>query len=253
MSFIKNIISKYLKILITVVLIASAIGFVGKQSGEKLCRDILVNIKEQHDNFFVDRDKVLALMTNDFNQNFTGLPLMHIDLEELEHRILANPYVREVQVYKDMKGYIIADVTLRRPVARLLKEDEDLYIDQDGNLFPTSDQFTSRVLLLGGEGIIKMMAGNKHEKLAGSMLGMIRFINDHEFWSKQISQIEMDNKGYLTMWPQVTKQWIEFGTIENYEKKFKKLKIFYDQILPRKGWNSYERVNVEYKDQIICE
>ena len=31
------------------------------------------------------------------------------------------------------------------------------------------------------------------------------------------------------------------------------VKIFYKDILPAKGWNSYETVSVKFKDQIVCE
>ena len=40
---------------------------------------------------------------------------------------------------------------------------------------------------------------------------------------------------------------------EDYVDKLKRLKIFYKQILPSKGWNSYEKVSVKYKNQIVCE
>jgi cell division protein FtsQ len=55
------------------------------------------------------------------------------------------------------------------------------------------------------------------------------------------------------MFPQVGGQLIEFGKPENLELKFKKLRIFYKEILPEKGWNAYERVNLEYEGQIIAE
>ena len=55
------------------------------------------------------------------------------------------------------------------------------------------------------------------------------------------------------MFPQVGGQLIEFGKPENLESKFKKLMIFYKEILPKHGWNAYERVNLEYEGQIIAE
>jgi cell division protein FtsQ len=37
------------------------------------------------------------------------------------------------------------------------------------------------------------------------------------------------------------------------EAKFKKIKIFYKEILPAKGWDTYRKVSVKYRNQIICE
>jgi cell division protein FtsQ len=57
----------------------------------------------------------------------------------------------------------------------------------------------------------------------------------------------------LELQPQVTKQIVEFGKAEEVEKKFRKLMAFYKNILPYKGWNTYERVSLKFNDQIVCK
>ena len=93
----------------------------------------------------------------------------------------------------------------------------------------------------------------KEEEYAQKIYTLINFINNHKFWSMQIGQIDINSKGYVVMYPQVGDQRLEFGYAEDIEKKFKKLEIFFKQIMPTKGWNTYSKVNVEYKDQIICD
>ena len=63
----------------------------------------------------------------------------------------------------------------------------------------------------------------------------------------------IDRHGDIILYPQVTRQLIEFGKAEHFEEKFRKLRYFYTKILPSKGWNHYARVNVEFEHQIICE
>jgi len=41
--------------------------------------------------------------------------------------------------------------------------------------------------------------------------------------------------------------------IIDLEIKFKKLDIFFKEILPLRGWDAYQAVNVQYKDQIVCD
>ena len=82
---------------------------------------------------------------------------------------------------------------------------------------------------------------------------LINFINNDDFWKAQIAEIEIDASGEIVLWPQVTKQKIEFGAPDNIENKFKRLMVFYQEILPRNGWNSYTRVNLKYENQIVCE
>jgi cell division protein FtsQ len=82
---------------------------------------------------------------------------------------------------------------------------------------------------------------------------LINYINNDEFLKAQIAQIHFKADNEIILYPQMTKQAITFGSYENMELKFKKLMIFYQQILPRKGWNVYKKVNLKYKDQIICD
>lgn len=84
-------------------------------------------------------------------------------------------------------------------------------------------------------------------------MGLIDKIREHEFWHAQIAQLDIDNKSRITFFPQVGDEKIEFGKPEDLDVKFKKLMIFYKEILPRIGWNKYNRINLEYEGQIITE
>jgi len=57
----------------------------------------------------------------------------------------------------------------------------------------------------------------------------------------------------ITIFPQVGDERIEFGKPDDVQEKFRKLMIFYKEILPRMGWNKYDRVNLEYEGQIVTE
>jgi hypothetical protein len=43
-----------------------------------------------------------------------------------------------------------------------------------------------------------------------------------------------------------------FGTGEDIDTKFRKLYIFYDDVLNKVGWNKYSIVNLSYKDQVVA-
>ena len=82
---------------------------------------------------------------------------------------------------------------------------------------------------------------------------MMEFISEEPFWKAQIAQMDLNMKGEIVIYPQVTGQLVEFGTTENYEDKLKKLMVFYKEVLPQKGWTKYERVNLKYEGQVIAE
>ncbi len=181
--------------------------------------------------------------------------MTNIDLKSIERRILSNKYVKEAQAYANLRGQVFVDISLNIPIARfMLDGKKDFYICESGTIMPTSDKYTSRVLLLSGEYLNHMPEGNiRNDSSYHQVFELVKYISQDEFWKAQIAQLDIDQNGYVTLFPQVTKQYIEFGKPVDIEKKFLKLKIFYKKILPYKGWNHYTKVNIEYKDQIVCE
>ncbi len=57
----------------------------------------------------------------------------------------------DAQLFGDLKGNLIVNVELRRPIARIVQSDApDAYIAEDGVIMPVSEKYTSRVMLLSG-------------------------------------------------------------------------------------------------------
>jgi cell division protein FtsQ len=53
------------------------------------------------------------------------------------------------------------------------------------------------------------------------------------------------------MIPVVGNQVIEFGDGNDYKAKFRRLFIFYKDVLSKTGFNKYSKINVQFKGQII--
>ncbi len=120
---------------------------------------------------------------------------------------------------------------------------------------PVSEKFTARVLLISG-GYVSHLIKERNLNLSEDgkeLLNLINVIRENDFWAAQIAQLDIDSKMRITILPQVGDEKIEFGRPQQVETKFSKLMIFYKEILPRMGWNKYNRVNLEYEGQIIAE
>ena len=80
------------------------------------------------------------------------------------------------------------------------------------------------------------------------LIKLINYIDADEFWKAQIAQVKILENGEAILLPQVTKQYIEFGSLNNIEDKFERLRIFYTEILPRKGWDINGHVDIGSKN-----
>ena len=234
---------------------AGLISFASLENNDKVCTEVIVSIENQHENHFIDELDVLKLVNDNGALAVIGESYTRINMRMIETRVNNEPFIRNAQLFRDHKGNLLVNVEQRRPIARIIRADgPDAYIADDGVILPVSEKFTSRVMLVSGVGMKALSESQIVTDDENSQLfKLINYINNDEFLRAQIAQIHFQANNEIILYPQITKQTIEFGGYDNMELKFKKLMIFYRQILPRKGWNVYKKVNLKYKDQIICD
>ena len=231
------------------------IAFAERKHGDIVCKDIVVQLDNSQENHFMNEMEALQIVEKG-QPNLRGKRFREINLKQFETQLLRNKHVKDAELFSDLKGNLIVNVQLRRPIARLVQDEgPDAYIAEDGTVMPTSEDFTSRVTIISGAFVKTILAHqNLYEFEEGKQLMlMIQYINDDKFWDAQASQLDINIAGKVFIIPQVTDQIVEFGKPENIEEKFLKLKVFYTKILPQMGWNKYERVNLEYKGQVVAE
>jgi cell division protein FtsQ len=254
MKFKINI-RRELKIGVVLVVVFGLIAFTDRMKGDVAVRDIHVEIVNLHENHFLEETDIMHLMQVN-QQNIKGVSLKTLNFKEIESKIKRDPFIKDAELYSDLKGSLTVNVELRRPVARVVRNDgPDGYVAEDGTIMPVSDKFTSRVILLSGPFARQLLRQqNMNETEEGKQLmQMLSTINEDEFWKAQLTELDIDSRIRVTLFPQIGDEKIEFGKPENVEVKFKKLKIFYKEILPRVGWSKYNRVNLEYEGQIVAE
>jgi cell division protein FtsQ len=189
-------------------------------------------------------------------QPIKGTSLDDINLKAIETKLKYDKHILDAELFGDLKGNLVVNVELRRPIARIVQEDApDVYIAEDGVIMQVSEKYTSRVVLVSGAYVKTLLESQDLNNLeeGKQLLEMIEFINDDKFWKAQIAQLDINSNGKITIYPQMTGQRVQFGKPEDFELKFKKLMIFYKEILPQRGWTRYERVNLEYNGQIVAE
>ncbi len=233
------------------------ISFVEKRDLGYRIDDIDVEIENAFENFFVDEDDVMSLIMENEGDSILGDKFGRVSLKAIESRIESHSFVKDAEVYRDLKGHLVVKARQNKPIARLMANNgRNAYIGEDGDLLPVSPKYTARVPVITGTYVNTLMKlNNVHEgEYDMKVYDLINYINANKFWTMQVGQIDIDSKGYVVMYPQVGKLRMEFGSIEDIENKFKRLEIFFKQILPTKGWDAYQtKVNVAFKDQIICD
>ncbi len=172
----------------------------------------------------------------------------------MERQVEENPFVAEIDIFMSVTGVLGAKVSQAQPIGRLMSSrGPDQYIDVTGKLLPMNTDYTARVPLISFAEYPQWESNLGENDLGKQLMEFLIFINKDELWKAQIAQLVVSEENELTLWPQMTKQLILFGPADEIEEKFKKLKLFYKEVLPKKGWNTYSSINLKYKNQIVCK
>ena len=236
------------------LLLFATVAFVEFRRSQRVCQRLVVRVEQTDEHHFIDRDDIRLLVTHQQMGPLEGTRLRNIDMKMLEKNVATNNYVQHVDVFHDLVGNVIVQARQNRPIARILQpKAADVYLGADGRLLPLSERFTARVVLLSGEYVPALLKTNVAEDSVGAqVLELVRYIERDDFWQAQIAQIDMNQQKNITLYPQIGKQRIDFGKADHLSEKFDKLAVFYDQILPRRGWNHYQQVSLKYENQIVC-
>lgn len=229
------------------------IGFVEKQTQLKTYQGFEVDLKAVSGVYFVEDKEIEAIVKSAFPELQTGLPITEVPLADIEKRLSGHPFIKSVQTSIGQKGILKLTINQHEPIARVARPmAADGYITTDGLVIPTSPTYTSRVLILEGAFAEHLMDQGSVDSMP-ELMPLIRFVTEDEFWSAQVSELEIHKRDDIRLHQQVGKQVIEFGDAHDIESKFRRIEVLYKEILPRKGWNAYERISVKFKNQIVCE
>lgn len=248
-TYFKNILIYSLGSLILI----SLISFRALRLSERKVSGIEIVIINNQDFYLIDQFEIQALLDKE-QSVVLGTNFDQVDIKLLERQVEENPFVAEIDVFMSVTGVLGAKVSPAQPIGRLMSSrGPDQYIDVTGKLLPMNADYTARVPLISFTEYPQWESNLGENDLGKQLMEFLIFINKDELWRAQIAQLAVSEENELTLWPQMTKQLILFGPADEIEEKFKKLKLFYKEVLPKKGWNTYSSINLKYKNQIVCK
>jgi len=248
-TYFKNILIYSLGSLILI----SLISFRALRLSERKVSGIDIEIMNNQDFYLIDQFEIQALLDKE-QSVVLGTNFDQVDIKLLERQVEENPFVAEIDIFMSVTGVLGAKVSQAQPIGRLMSSrGPDQYIDVTGKLLPMNTDYTARVPLISFAEYPQWESNLGENDLGKQLMEFLIFINKDELWKAQIAQLVVSEENELTLLPQMTKQLILFGPADEIEEKFKKLKLFYKEVLPKKGWNTYSSINLKYKNQIVCK
>lgn len=220
-----------------------AITAMNRKPENEVCKGMELTIKDTVDYGYITQKGIKNILTNQ-KLYPEGKRLGDINVRALEKTLTSHPFISEAECYLTSGGKVHIEVYQRIPLLRVMSSNgDDYYIDHKGKPMPV--QGTSVHVAVATGFIDRKFARKELYELA-------LYLQNEPFWKSQIEQINVTSKKELELVPRVGDHLIFLGKAENYPEKFRRLKIFYSKALNRVGWNKYERISIEFNNQIIC-
>ena len=207
------------------------------------CKDLQVVVKDSLDKHFVSESDLIELLRK-AKLDPRKQPMTLVNTEQMEMELRKNEMIQDVQVYKTPSGIIKLEVVQKMPILRILASNGNYYVDNQGTVMPISRRYVAHVPIVSGY-VEKNLAVSDLYKFA-------LFLQGNEFWNDQIDQIYVHPDQDVELIPRVGNHRIMLGSLDRFEEKLDNLRLFYEQAIPKLGWERYSMINLKYKNQIVC-
>ncbi len=205
---------------------------------------------------------VSSIVAKDFSSGmkvYKGRNLQELDPAELKARVLLFPYVRDAVIRKELNGIVRIRVAERVPIALTVIDERIFAVDNEGFLFPwrknTSEQFPK---LLRVSGISRLNAvANSQRQIDSRDVELLRqFLEAFaatEYARLLIRELHLagNNMTYCIAVQAPTRFII--GNDGNFKEKLKKFEIFWQKVISKKGFGSYETVDLRFRERIFTK
>ena len=167
-----------------------------------------------------------------------------INTFNIKEALLKNEIIETVEVVRLTSGQITIKISQKMPVLRVFNAGGSYFVDKYGQQMTAS---------LGQAIDVPLASGNIEKSFAASELYKFAlFLQNDAFWNDQITQIYVRTKNDIEIIPRVGNHHILLGSLDDFEKKLSRLRLFYEQVIPKMGWEKYNVINLKFKNQIVC-
>lgn len=241
---------------VLLALVAVVTGFSAGERKALVCRSLDVNVEQLSGVYFIDESVVIAHVF-DAGVPIIGEAIDGINLVKIRHALQQLPSVKEATVYGRFDGRLVVNITQRMPLLRVVGDDKPgYYIDTEGQPMPLSSTYSALVPVVTGK--LPMELGNDHQAIANhpnvkAAFELVNYIEDQPFWKAQVEHIVVLPGGDFEFVPRVGGARVVLGDLRDLDDKFNRLKAFYKAMAAKGNLNTYKRINLKYRDQVVCE
>ena len=221
------------------------------KKNQKTCTGVQIEISGASQHMFLDEKEILQILN--LTGKLKGTPTGKINLRALEKVLEKNSWIQNAEMYFDNNQLLEVKVIERQPIARVFVQGGySFYVDSAALRLPLSDKLSARVPVFTSFPSSKAILAKPDSSLLEGIVKLASFIQADSFWMAQIAQVNINPHHKFEVVPLIGDQLIIVGDADQLDKKFNRLKAFYQQALLQQGINAYEKLDLRFENQIVA-
>ncbi len=222
-------------------------------------KSISLSIERSKDEGFLTRKKVIADIAGICDT--TGRSTVNsVDMVRLEYMLKSSPWTKSATSFIDLDGRLVVKVKEYEAATRVFNESgSSVYVTEDGDIIPTSLEYTPRVLVASGNFDFPVTA--RHFRVSDSIyaqsgidkvLKINKEIKKDKFLTAVIGQIYRNPKGIFELSVNGIESRVILGDDSDTADKLLRLKLFLKQKSGSKELTEIRKMDLQFKNQLVC-
>ncbi len=236
-----SVISAIFAILLTAYLVWALI-WVHDAAAKQICTGMDVEIIDSTGCRFVTTREIINELQPYYNDSPRML-LERIDTDSLSRMLNSIDKLEHATVVRTTAHKIHVKVAPMHPVARVWDNNSSYYINREGKRIAADARYHIDVPVITGtfDSVFQPSA----------LIPLIDYINADSTWNSLVTMIKVSNRNVYLL-PMIRGHVINFGSVDNIDDKFRRLKAMYTEVLPVKGWDYYDTIAVKWSGQVVA-
>ena len=231
--------------ILAVLAVALTVGILWarEKSRGELCTSVDVEVVNADSTSFVTPQGVLTDLKGQ-GIKLVGKHMGDINASDIEEALKVSPYLENADIVKCQDGKVLIRVSQLVPVVRVFDGEDSYYMNRAGKRMATTTYYHCDVPVVQGHFTRKYPATR--------LLPLIDYVENDSLLRSLVTMYQVRDTNNIIIVPELSGHVVNIGNADGFENKFAKLKQFYTQVMPKRGWNTYDTISVKWNHQIVA-
>ncbi len=231
--------------ILAVLAVALTVGifWAREKSRGELCTSVDVEVVNADSTSFVTPQGVLTDLKGQ-GIKLVGKHMGDINASDIEEALKVSPYLENADIVKCQDGKVLIRVSQLVPVVRVFDGEDSYYMNRAGKRMAATTYYHCDVPVVQGHFTRKYPATR--------LLPLIDYVENDSLLRLLVTMYQVRDTNNIIIVPELSGHVVNIGNADGFENKFAKLKQFYTQVMPKRGWNTYDTISVKWNHQIVA-